>query len=237
MSKRSRRYQTIVKLVDPTKVHSIEEAAALVKKTATAKFPETVELAIKLGIDPKQADQQVRGTVSLPNGTGKTVRVLVFATGEKIKEAQDAGATIVGAQDLVEKVNGGFTDFDVAISTPDMMREVGKLGKVLGPRGLMPNPKGGTVTFELAKAIKDFQGGKIEYRTDKNGLITVPVGKTTFEVKGIAQNLHTVIEAILRAKPPTAKGQYVKTASVSATMGPGIKLDLMKLHAITAAEA
>ncbi len=230
MAKRSRRYQTIAKLVDPTKTHTVEEAAGLLKKTATAKFTETVELAIKLGIDPKQADQQVRGTVSLPHGTGKKVRVLVFATGEKIKEAEEAGAVIAGAQDLVEKVNGGFADFDVAIATPDMMRDVGKLGKVLGPKGLMPNPKAGTVSFDIAKAVKDFQAGKIEYRTDKNGLITVPVGKTSFEEKAIAENLHTVIEAIFRAKPATAKGQYVKTASVSATMGPGVKLDITKLH-------
>lgn len=230
MAKRSRRYQAIAKLVDPSKANTVEEAAGLLKKTATAKFPETVELAIKLGIDPKQADQQVRGTVSLPHGTGKKVRVLVFATGEKIKEAEDAGAVIAGAQDLVEKVNGGFADFDVAISTPDMMRDVGKLGKVLGPKGLMPNPKAGTVSFDIAKAVKDFQAGKIEYRTDKNGLITVPVGKTSFEEKAIAENLHTVIEAIFRAKPATAKGQYIKTASVSATMGPGVKLDITKLH-------
>jgi large subunit ribosomal protein L1 len=233
MKKRSKRYQQIAQMIDPLKVYSLQEAAELVKKTATAKFPETVELAVKLNVDPKQADQQVRGTVALPFGTGKTVRVLVFATGEKIKEAEEAGAIIAGGNDLVEKVKGGFVDFDIAISTPDMMREVGKLGKILGPRGLMPNPKAGTVTMEVAKAVKDFQAGKIEYRTDKNGLVTVPIGKTSFEVPNIYGNLKAVLEALLRARPASVKGVYVKSASISATMGPGITLDSAKLQTVS----
>jgi large subunit ribosomal protein L1 len=233
MKKRSKRYQQIAQMVDPLKAYSLQDAADLVKKTATAKFPETVELAIKLNVDPKQADQQVRGTVALPFGTGKTVRVLVFATGEKIKEAEEAGAILAGGNDLVEKVKGGFVDFDIAISTPDMMREVGKLGKILGPRGLMPNPKAGTVTMEVAKAVKDFQAGKIEYRTDKNGLVTVPIGKTSFEVPNIYGNLKSVLEALLRARPASVKGIYIKSASISATMGPGITLDSAKLQTVS----
>jgi len=236
MKKHSKRYQQIAKLVDSTKVYSVAEAAELAKKTATAKFNETVELAIKLNVDPKQADQQVRGTVTLPFGTGKTVRVAVFARGEKIKEAETAGAVAVGAEDLVEKVQGGFMDFDVVIATPDMMREVGKLGKVLGPRGLMPNPKTGTVTMDLAKAVQEFQAGKIEYRTDKNGLVTIPIAKTGFDVPSIHGNLKAVLEAIIRARPAAVKGNYVKTASVSTTMGPGIKLDASKLQTVSAIE-
>jgi len=232
MAKRSKRYQAIAKLVDVNKVYTLSESADLIKKTATAKFPETVELAIKLGIDAKQADQQVRGTTTLPFGTGKVVRVLVFARGEKQKEAQDAGADIVGAEDLIEKVTGGFTDFDIVISTPDMMRDVGKLGKVLGPKGLMPNPKAGTVTAELAKAVKDFKAGKIEYRTDKNGLVTVPVGKTNFEVAAIYGNLKAIMEAIIRARPSACKGTYIKAVTVSCTMGPGIKLDPSKFQSV-----
>lgn len=229
--KRSKRYQAIEKLVDRTKLYSIEEIPALIKKTATAKFNETIELAIKLGVDAKQADQQVRGTVSLPAGTGKSTRVLVFAKGEKIKEAEAGGADFVGAEDMVEKVSKGWADFEVAISTPDMMRDVGKLGKILGPRGLMPNPKTGTVTFDLTKAIKEFKAGKIEYRTDKAGMITVPIGKTSFPESGILDNLRIVFEAIVRAKPSAAKGQYLKSATVSTSMGPGIKIDVAKVAA------
>ncbi len=233
MKKRSKRYQQIAQLVSPEKVYTLQEAAELVKQTATAKFPETVELAVKLNVDPKQADQQVRGTVALPFGTGKTVRVLVFASGEKIKEAEEAGAIIAGGNDLIEKVKGGFADFDVAVSTPDMMREVGKLGKILGPRGLMPNPKAGTVTLDVAKAVKEFQAGKIEYRTDKNGLVTVPIGKTNFDVPSIYGNLRSVVEALLRARPASVKGLYVKSASLSATMGPGITLDASKIQSLS----
>lgn len=234
MKKHSKRYLAVAKLVDPAKTYSVAEAAELLKKTATAKFPETVELAVKLGVDAKQADQQVRATVTLPFGTGKTVRVLVFASGEKIKEAEEAGAVKAGGLDLVAEVQAGFLDFDIAISTPDMMREVGKLGKVLGPRGLMPNPKAGTVTMNIAQAVKDFQGGKIEFRTDKNGTITVPVGKTSFEVANIYGNLKAVLEAIIRAKPAACKGTYLKAATVATTMGPGISLDSSKLQSVAA---
>jgi large subunit ribosomal protein L1 len=231
---RSKRYQAIEKLFDRTKLYPLEDIPALLKKMATAKFNETIELAIKLGVDAKQADQQVRGTVSLPAGTGKLVRVLVFAKGEKIKEAEAGGADFVGAEDMVDKVSKGWTEFDVAIATPDMMRDVGKLGKILGPKGLMPNPKTGTVTFDLTKTIKEFKAGKIEYRTDKAGMITVPVGKTTFSESGILENLTVVFEAILRAKPAAAKGQYLKSATLSTTMGPGIKIDVVKVPALFA---
>lgn len=229
--KRSKRYQAIEKLVNRTKLYPLEEIPALIKRTATAKFNETIELAIKLGVDAKQADQQVRGTVSLPAGTGKSTRVLVFAKGEKIKEAEVGGADFVGAEDMVDKVSKGWADFEVAIATPDMMRDVGKLGKILGPKGLMPNPKTGTVTFELSKAIKEFKAGKIEYRTDKSGMITVPIGKTSFPESGILENLQVVFEAIIRAKPSAAKGQYLKNATISTSMGPGIKIDVVKLAA------
>ncbi|MCX7920099.1 MAG: 50S ribosomal protein L1 [bacterium] len=232
--KRSKRYQAIAKLVDRNKLYQLEEVPALVKKIATAKFDETIELALKLGIDAKQADQMVRGTVSLPAGTGKSVRVLVFAKGEKLKEAEASGADYAGAEDLVDKVSKGWTDFDVAIATPDIMRDVGKLGKVLGPKGLMPNPKTGTVTFEVAKAIKEFKAGKIEYRTDKAGMITVPIGKTSFPESGILENLKAVFDAILKAKPAAAKGTYLKSATVSTTMGPGIKIDVAKIPALLA---
>jgi large subunit ribosomal protein L1 len=231
---RSKRYQAIEKIVDRTKYYPLEEIPAVLKKTATAKFDETIELAIKLGVDAKQADQQIRGTVSLPAGTGKLVRVLVFAKGEKVKEAEMSGADYVGAEDLVEKVSKGWTEFDVAIATPDTMRDVGKLGKILGPKGLMPNPKTGTVTFDLTKAIKDFKAGKIEYRTDKSGMITVPIGKISFPESGILENLRVVLEAIIRAKPAAAKGQYLKSVTISTTMGPGIRIDVSKLAAALA---
>ncbi|HWR73919.1 MAG TPA: 50S ribosomal protein L1, partial [Nitrospirota bacterium] len=212
----------------------LEEAIALVKKTAHAKFDETVDLAVNLGVDPKQADQMVRGTVVLPHGTGKQVKVLVFAKGEKEKEARDAGADFVGAEDLAEKIQKeGWTDFDTVVATPDIMGIVGRLGKVLGPRGLMPNPKTGTVTFDIAKAIKDIRAGKVEYRVEKAGIVHVPVGKASFDENKLADNARTVLESILKAKPSSSKGKYLKNVAVSTTMGPGIKMDTAQIEKIT----
>jgi large subunit ribosomal protein L1 len=211
--------------VDPSKGYDLREAVAIVKKTASAKFDETVELALKLGVDPRQADQMVRGTTSLPHGTGKKVRVLVFAKGEKVAEAKDAGADFVGAEDMMEKVKGGWLDFDATIATPDMMSSVGKLGRVLGPRGLMPSPKSGTVTFDVDKAVKEIKAGKIEFRVDKSANIHVPIAKVSFTEEQIYENAVAVFEAIVRAKPSAAKGQYLRVATLSSTMGPGIRLD------------
>ncbi len=201
------------------------KAIELVKANATAKFDETIDMAVRLGVDPKHADQMVRGTVVLPHGTGKKVRVLVFAKGEKEKEAQEAGADYVGAEDLVERIQGGWLDFDRAIATPDIMGQVGRLGKVLGPRGLMPNPKTGTVTFEVGKAVREFKGGKIEFRVEKAGIIHVPFGKASFTPQQLTENALAVLEALLRAKPASSKGRYVKNVSISSTMGPGIRVD------------
>lgn len=221
-----KKYKASAALVDRVKLYTLEEAIGLAKKTARTKFDESVDLAVNLGVDPKQADQMVRGTVVLPNGTGKKVKVLVFAKGEKEKEAKDAGADYVGAEDLADKIQKeGWTDFDTVVSTPDLMGLVGKLGKVLGPRGLMPNPKTGTVTFELAKAIKDIRAGKVEYRVEKAGIVQVPVGKASFDEKKLLENAKAVLESILKAKPSTSKGKYLKSATVSTTMGPGIKMD------------
>ncbi len=210
----------------------LAEAIALVKTNATAKFDETLDLSVRLGVDPKHADQMVRGTVVLPHGTGKKVRVLVFAKGEKEKEAQDAGADVVGAEDLVEKIQGGWLDFDRAIATPDVMGLVGRLGKVLGPRGLMPNPKTGTVTFEVGKAVREFKGGKIEFRVEKAGIIHVPFGKASFTPEQLTDNAVAVLEALLRAKPAASKGRYVKGVSVSSTMGPGVRVDANAVQAL-----
>jgi large subunit ribosomal protein L1 len=195
-----------------------------------AKFDETVDCAIRLGVDPKQADQQVRGTVGLPAGTGKPVRVLVFAKGEKIKEAESAGADFVGVEDLVEKIQGGWVEFDVAVATPDVMSTVGRLGRVLGPRGLMPNPKAGTVTFDITKAVREIKAGKIEYRTDKFGIIHAGIGKASFTEEQLLQNFNSLIEAIVRAKPASSKGQYLKTITLSTTMGPAVKVDPAKVQ-------
>jgi large subunit ribosomal protein L1 len=229
-----KKYKAAAALVDRAKRYSVEEAIGLAKKTARTKFDETVDLAIRLGVDPKQADQMVRGTVVLPHGTGKKVRVLVFAKGEKEKEARDAGADYVGAEDLADKIQKeGWTDFDTVVATPDIMGLVGRLGKVLGPRGLMPNPKTGTVTFDVAKAIKDIRAGKVEYRVEKAGIVHVPVGKASFEESKLIDNAKTVLESILKAKPSSSKGKYLKSASVSTTMGPGVRMDTAAIEKIT----
>jgi len=228
MPKYGKKYQDVVKLVDKDKLYEAKEAFDLVKQTGTAKFDETIEAAIKLGVDPRHADQQVRGTVVLPNGTGKDVRVLVFAKGEKAVEAEKAGADYVGAEDLVEKIQGGWLDFDVAIATPDMMGLAGKLGRVLGPRSLMPNPKTGTVTFEVAKAVQESKAGKIEYRVDKAAVVHVPLGKISFEAEKLYENFDALMGALLKAKPSASKGQYIKQIYISATMGPGISINPQK---------
>ncbi|EGL84227.1 ribosomal protein L1 [Caldalkalibacillus thermarum TA2.A1] len=228
MAKRGKKYQEAVKLIDKEKAYDLEEAVELVKKVAPAKFDETVELAVRLGVDPKKADQQVRGAVVLPHGTGKTPRVLVFAKGEKAKEAEQAGADYVGDEDLINKVSQGWFDFDVVVATPDMMAQVGKLGRILGPKGLMPNPKTGTVTFEVAKAVEEIKSGKIEYRVDKAGNVHVPVGKVSFDTAKLVDNINTVMEALIKAKPAAAKGTYLRNVSLSSTMGPGIRVNTAK---------
>ena len=212
----------------------LELAAAIqvAKANAAAKFDETMEMAVRLGVDPKHADQMVRGTVVLPHGTGKKVRVLVFAKGEKEREAQEAGADFVGAEDLVEKIQGGWLDFERAIATPDVMGLVGRLGKVLGPRGLMPNPKTGTVTFEVGKAVREFKGGKIEFRVEKAGIIHVPFGKASFAAEHLTENATAILEALLRAKPASSKGRYMKGISISSTMGPGVRVDVNAVQAL-----
>ncbi len=207
------------------RLYPLDEAVALLKKVAYAKFDETVEVSMRLGVDPKHADQMVRGTVVLPNGLGKSKRVAVIASGEKVKEARDAGADEVGGDDIVERIQGGWMDFDAVVATPDMMRSVGKLGKILGPRGLMPNPKTGTVTFDVGKAIKEIKAGKVEFRVDKTGIVHAPCGKIRFEEKNLYENARTLIEAVLRAKPPSSKGKYVRSISLSSTMSPGIWVD------------
>ena len=234
MAGAGKKYKAAAALVDRAKLYSIEESIGLAKKTARTKFDETVDLAVKLGVDPKQADQMVRGTVVLPHGTGKNVKILVFAKGEKEKEARDSGADYVGAEDLADKIQKeGWTDFDVVVATPDIMGLVGKLGKVLGPRGLMPNPKTGTVTFDIAKAIKDIRAGKVEYRVEKAGIVHVPVGKASFDENKLIENAKSVLESILKAKPSSSKGKYLKSATVSTTMGPGIKIDTSLIEKLT----
>lgn len=235
MPKHGKRYLEAVKLVDNTKLYDPKEALDLVKKMPKGKFDETVEVAIRLGVDPRHADQQIRGAVVLPYGTGRSVRVAVFAKGEKAKEAQEAGAEKVGAEDLVEEIQKGWMEFDVAVATPDMMGAVGKLGKILGPKGLMPNPKTGTVTFEVAKAVKEIKAGKIEYRVDKTGIVHVPIGKVSFDLDKLIQNFRTLLDVIIKAKPASAKGTYLKSIVVSSTMGPGVKIS-PQLAAQTAAE-
>lgn len=221
----SRRFRELAKLVEPNKEYSLEDAVALLKKTATAKFNETIEVAMRLGVDPRHADQVVRGTVSLPHGTGKTVRVLVLCKTVKEAEAREAGADHVGFDDYIKKINEGWFEFDVVIATPDVMGEVGKLGKVLGPRGLMPNPKSGTVTFDVGQAVKEVKAGKIEFRVDKSGILHVNIGKASFSEQQIAENARMFIETVVRLKPASSKGQYVRSITLSSTMGPGIPID------------
>ncbi|WP_439024653.1 50S ribosomal protein L1 [Bacillus halotolerans] len=225
MAKKGKKYAEAAKLVDRAKAYDVSEAVALVKKTNTAKFDATVEVAFRLGVDPRKNDQQIRGAVVLPNGTGKTQRVLVFAKGEKAKEAEAAGADYVGDTDYINKIQQGWFDFDVIVATPDMMGEVGKIGRVLGPKGLMPNPKTGTVTFEVEKAIGEIKAGKVEYRVDKAGNVHVPIGKVSFEDEKLVENFTTMYDTILKAKPAAAKGVYVKNVAVTSTMGPGVKVD------------
>ena len=228
--KKGKRYVESAKLVDRTNLYDVEEAVSIIKKTANAKFDETIEAHIKLGVDGRHADQQVRGAVVLPHGTGKKVRVLVFAKGDKVEEAQAAGADFVGGQELVPKIqNEGWLDFDVVVATPDMMGVVGRLGRVLGPKGLMPNPKAGTVTMDVTKAVNDIKAGKIEYRLDKTNIIHVPVGKASFTEEQLADNFHTLMGAIVKAKPAAAKGQYLRSVTITSTMGPGITLNPVKL--------
>ena len=218
--------------IDRTQVYTLEEGIALVKQAAFAKFDETVDISVRLGVDPRKADQMVRGAVVLPNGLGKTVRVLVFAKGEKAQEAQAAGADYVGADDLVARIQGGWFDFDTAIATPDMMGTVGKIGKLLGPRGLMPNPKVGTVTFDIGRAVNEAKSGKVEYRVEKAGIVHAPVGKVSFDPEKLAGNILAVMDALVKAKPQTSKGTYLKKISLSSTMGPGINLDVPAVQAL-----
>ena len=222
--KQGKRYIEVAKLVDRTKLYDVEEAMQLAIDTAKAKFDETVELHAKLGVDGRQADQQVRGTCILPNGTGKSVKILVIAKGDKVAEAEKAGADFVGSDEMVNKILGGFTDFDVCITTPDMMGVVGRVARVLGPKGLMPNPKSGTVTNDVAKAIADAKAGKVEYRLDKNNIVHVTIGKVSFGKEKLAENFETVINALIKAKPVSSKGQYLRSLTVASTMGPGIRV-------------
>lgn len=232
MARKSKRIREIASKVDPDKLYTLEEAVDILQKCPSVKFDQTVDVAIKMGVDPKKSDQQVRGTVSLPNGTGKSLRVLVFAAGEKMQEALDAGAEFAGSDELFEKVKGGWTDYDVVIATPDMMREVGKLGKVLGPRGLMPTPKGGTVTTDVATAIQEIKKGKIEFKLDRHAVCNNGVGKLSFTKEALLENIRTLLTAIGRAKPASAKGQYFVSFSVSSTMGPGLKIDPREIPTI-----
>jgi len=234
MKRRGKGYQGALAKVDRTKRYALEESVRLVQQTARAKFDETVDLAVRLGVDPRQADQNVRGTVVLPHGMGKAVRVLAFAKGEKEREAQEAGAEFVGAEDLIKKISEGWLDFDKAVATPDMMGAVGRIGKILGPRGLMPNPKTGTVTQDIGKAVKEIKAGKLEFRVDKAGIIHVPVGKVSFGAEKLFDNARAVLISILRAKPASAKGNYVLGVTLSTTMGPGVKLDLAQVRALAA---
>ncbi|HUJ65679.1 MAG TPA: 50S ribosomal protein L1 [Acidimicrobiales bacterium] len=232
MSQRGKKYVDAAKRFDRTRVYSPAEAIELVRSLSHAGFDETVEMAVRLGIDPRKADQVVRGTVALPSGTGKPVRVAVFAAGTAAEEARAAGADVVGADDLVARVDGGFMDFDVAIATPDLMGQVGRLGRKLGPRGLMPNPKTGTVTTDVGKAVADFKGGRVEYRADtrSRGVVQVPIGKVSFERPQLLANFRAVIEEVQRAKPAAAKGRYIKSVAVSSTMGPGVDVDTASLR-------
>jgi large subunit ribosomal protein L1 len=232
MPDRGKRYQDLAKLVDRTQVYPIAEAVALAKETSAVKFDASVEAHLRLGVDPRHADQMVRGTVVLPHGTGKVVRVAVFAQGEKAQEALRAGADEVGSEDLVKKIEAGWLEFDVAIAAPDVMGMVGKLGRILGRRGLMPNPKAGTVTFDIERAVKEVKAGRVEFKVDKGAIIHVPVGKASFETAQLEENLATLVDAVNRAKPSGAKGTYLRTLSVATTMGPGIRVDIPSVLAV-----
>jgi len=230
MAKRGKRYKELIKLVDKTRLYEPDEALNLSKQTANAKFDETIELHLKLGVDSRHADQQVRGAVVLPHGTGKTVRTLVFAKGDKAKEAEDAGSDFVGAEELVQKIQTeNWFDYDVIIATPDMMGVIGRLGRVLGPKGLMPNPKAGTVTMDISRAVQEAKAGKIEYRLDKTNIIHCPIGKASFESDKLRENFETLVSAVIKAKPAAAKGTYIRSCTVASSMGPGIKVNSAKL--------
>jgi large subunit ribosomal protein L1 len=232
MRQRGKKFAAARAAIPSEKAFTLEDAIPLVQKVKYAKFDETVELSLRLGVDPKHADQMVRGTVVLPHGLGKSKRVAAIAGGEKQKEAQEAGADVIGGDDLVEKIQGGFMDFDAVVATPDMMRSVGKLGKVLGPRGLMPNPKTGTVTTDIAKAIREIKAGKVEFRVDKTGIIHAPVGKMSFEGSALVANAHALVDSIVKAKPAAAKGKYLKSVTVSSTMGPGVRIDTTNIDTV-----
>lgn len=230
MGRPSKRTREIAKSIDAQKAYKLEEAVDILKKCPPVKFDQTVEISLKLGVDPRKSDQNIRGTVSLPNGTGKKMKILVFAkSDDKVKEALKAGADYAGSEELLEKVNGGWTDFDAVIATPDMMREVGKLGKVLGPRGLMPTPKAGTVTTDIVKAIQEMKAGKIEFKLDRHGMINSGIGKVSFALEKLTQNVRALLSAIQRAKPASAKGHYMRSLVISSTMGPGLKIDIREL--------
>ena len=231
MTQNGKRYREALKKVDRIKLYALDEAVSMVKEFAKAKFDETVEIAAKLGVDPRHADQMVRGSVALPHGLGKTERVVAFAKGEKVREAKEAGADFVGAEDLVEKIQGGWLDFERVVATPDVMGLVGRLGRVLGPRGLMPNPKSGTVSLDIGRVVREIKAGKVEYRTEKAGLVHAPVGKASFEAKALAENVSAVVDALMRAKPSSSKGVYFKGLTLSSTMGPGVKVDHQALLA------
>jgi len=235
--KRSKGYRSVADQVDEDALYTPLEAVRLAKETSTMKVPATIEVAMRLGVDPRKADQMVRGTVNLPHGTGKTARVLVFAAGEKAEEARAAGADLVGSDDLIEKVSGGFTDFDAAVATPDLMGKVGRLGKILGPRGLMPNPKTGTVTMDVTKAVEDIKGGKIEFRVDRHANLHLIIGKTSFDAVQLAENYGAALDEVLRLKPSAAKGRYIKKIVMSTTMGPGIPVDPNRTRNVASDEA
>jgi large subunit ribosomal protein L1 len=226
----AKHYAKATQRIDPSRAYAVDEAVGLAREVAWAKFDETVDLSVRLGVNPKYADQMVRGAVMLPHGTGKSVRVVVFAKGEKDREAREAGADVVGAEDLVERIQGGWLDFDTAVATPDLMGQVGRLGKVLGPRGLMPNPKVGTVTFDVARAVRELKAGKVEFKVDKAGNIHVPVGKKSFPADRLAENATAVLEALVKAKPAAAKGQYLRSITVSTTMGPAVPVDVQRVN-------
>jgi large subunit ribosomal protein L1 len=225
MTKHGKKYQDALKSYDPERLYPPADAFGILKAFPSKSFDETVEVAIRLGVDPRKADQMIRGTVSLPHGTGKSARVIVFAQGDAAREAEAAGADAVGSDDLIQRIEGGFLDFDVAIATPDLMGQVGKLGRSLGPRGLMPNPKTGTVTNDIGKTVSEFKAGKVEYRTDRFGNVHVPVGKASFDAQGLLENYHAILDEILRAKPAASKGRFIRSVSASRTMGPSVKLD------------